>query len=142
MKRTHASLCHVGCLLLLFSMGAIGRTAEPYKYPGRFHRIDLSETHAQVYELQVGDLVQCYLDFPIIPEAIVEDLELTIRGNRVRLVTVVYTSRPGIVGSGQVSAFLTPIRPGPTQLSIRPEIPGKDTKAVELQFVVKAPAAK
>lgn len=104
---------------------------------GRLHRIDIKAEHPEAYHPIVGDLVQCYLEFPVVPEQIVDNLQVTIEGNSVSLVTVASTSRPGIVGSGQVSAFLTPRQAGTSRVIITPAIPGQDeSKPFEMTFVV------
>jgi hypothetical protein len=75
---------------------------------GRIHRIDIKAQHPNAYHPAVGDLVQCYIDFPIVPEQIISDLRPAIDGKSMSLVAVVSTSSPKIVGSGQVSVFLNP----------------------------------
>ena len=70
---------------------------------GRLHRIDTKAQHPKAYHPRIGDLVQCYVDFPIFPERIVTELKVSIDGTSVSLVGVVATSLPKIIGSGQVS---------------------------------------
>jgi len=105
--------------------------------PGRIHRIDINATHPKTYHPRIGDTVQCYMDFPIVPEQIVEDLRITIEGISVSFVSVVSTSQPKIIGTGQISTFLIPRRIGLSEITIRPVIPGQETRAVRIKFVVE-----
>ena len=103
---------------------------------GRLHRIDIKATHPKAYHPYVGDLVQCYIDFPIVPEQIISDLRPTIDGKSVSLVAVVNTSKPRIVGSGQVSVFLAPRQLGLSHVKIEVIIPGQKPKQYDITFLV------
>lgn len=107
--------------------------------PGRLHRIDIKAQHPKAYHPNTGDLVQCYIDFPIVPEQIISDLRPTIEGKSVNLVAVVGTSRPKIVGSGQVSVFLAPRQLGLSHVKIEVIIPGQKSKTYEITFLVSPP---
>ena len=108
---------------------------------GRLHRIDTKAQHPKAYHPRIGDLVQCYVDFPIVPERIVSELKVSIDGTSVSLVGVVATSRPRIVGSGQVSAYFVPMRAGLSKVTILPIVPGlvPKPKPIELNFLVTSP---
>jgi hypothetical protein len=105
--------------------------------PGRLHRIDVKAVHPRAYHPDIGDLVQCYVDFPIVPEQIISDLRVKIEGNSVSLVAVVSTSKPKIIGSGQVSAFLLPRQLGLSKVTITVIIPGQKPKPYELNLLVE-----
>ncbi len=105
---------------------------------GRLHRIDIKSQHPKAYHPAIGDLVKCYLDFPVVPEQIVDDLQVTIKGKSLLAVGVINTSKPKIVGSGQVSLFLMPRQLGLTKVTILPSIPGQETKPIEITFNVGA----
>jgi hypothetical protein len=106
---------------------------------GRIHRIDIKAQHPKAYHPAVGDLVQCYIDFPIVPEQIISDLRPAIDGKSMSLVAVVSTSSPKIVGSGQVSVFLIPRDPGLSHVKIEVIIPGQETKTYDITFLVAPP---
>lgn len=103
---------------------------------GRLHRIDIRSQHPKAYHPAIGDLVMCYLDFPVVPEQIVEDLEVTTQGKSLVVLGVVGTSLPKIVGSGQISVFLMPRQLGLTKVTILPSIPPRATKPIEITFIV------
>jgi hypothetical protein len=103
---------------------------------GRLHRIDIKAQHPKAYHPYIGDLVQCYIDFPIVPEQIIDDLRPTINGKSLSLVAAVSTSRPGIVGSGQVSVFLAPRQLGLSHVKIEVIIPGQKPRTYEITFLV------
>ena len=91
------------------------------------------------YHPIIGDLLKCYLDFPIVPEQIVDDLEVSVEGKSVSLVAVVSTSSPKIVGSGQISVFFTPRQVGMARVLVTPLIPGQEKlKPIEMTFLVEA----
>ena len=112
---------------------------EEHSAPGQLHRIEIGTDHAKPYRPRVGDLIQCFIDFPVVPERLIEDLRITIEGKSTALVTVVYTSKRGIVGSGQISAFMSARQPGVSKVSIRPITNGKRRRAVLLTFLVQPP---
>lgn len=107
--------------------------------PGRLHRIDIKARHPNAYHPEAGDLVQCYIDFPIVPEQIIDDLRVVIAGKSMSLVAVVSTSRPKIVGSGQVSVFLAPRQLGLSRAEIEVIIPGQKPKSYAITFLVSRP---
>ena len=132
MKQLH--LVSVSLLLSIYVTSLA--TAEEDDGPGRIHRIDIRATHPKAYHPAIGDIVQCYLDFPIVPEQIVGDLRITIEGKSLSLVAVASTSRPRIVGSGQISTFLMPRQPGRSAITIQPVIPGQKPKPIKINFLV------
>ena len=100
--------------------------------------IDIKADHPKAYHPAIGDLVQCYIDFPVVPEQIVDDLKVRIDGSALALVAKVNTSKPGIVGSGQYSVFLAPRQTGLTKVVIQPTISGRDDiKPIEITFLVQ-----
>lgn len=135
-KRSALSGLVIGCLLLTFGFASAQAEDRPV---GQLHRIDVKAEHPRAYHPRIGDLVQCYLDFPIVPEQIVDELKVTIDGTSVSLVAVVNTSKPKIVGSGQVSAFFMPRNTGLSKVTILPVIPGQKPKPVEINFLVAGP---
>ena len=126
----------LAALVLSISINVLTAADAQDDGPGRIHRIDVRAQHPRAYHPRIGDLVQCYLDFPIVPEQIVVDLRATIDGNSVSLVGVVSTSRPKIVGSGQISVFIVPRQPGQTTITILPVIPGQSPKPITINFLV------
>jgi len=113
-------------------------TAQTDDGPGRIHRIDIKATHPKAYHPVIGDIVKCYLDFPIVPEQIVDDLKISIDGKSLSLGAVASTSMPKIVGSGQISVFLMPRQPGLSEITIQPVIPGQNPpKPIKINFVVE-----
>ena len=115
---------------------AVSTAVEPDERPGRLHRIEIKAKHPKAYHPSIGDIVQCYVDFPVVPEQIVSDLDVNTNGKSLVLVGVVNTSKPKIVGSGQYSAFFVPRQTGRTQLTIAIEIPGQTTKEYQMSFLV------
>ena len=103
---------------------------------GRLYRIDIKARHPKAYHPRIGDLVQCYFDFPIVPEQIADGIETQVDGQSVTLVGVVSTSRRKIVGSGQVSAYLVPRISGLTKVTLTPVIPGQTPGPIEINFLV------
>lgn len=103
---------------------------------GRLHRIDMRAQHPRAYHPSIGDVVKCYLDFPIVPEQIVDNLQVTTHGRTVSVIGVVSTSKPKIVGSGQISLYLMPRQLGLTKVMIQPVIPGQKPKPVEINFLI------
>ena len=103
---------------------------------GRLHRIDIKAKHPKAYHPAIGDLVQCYLDFPVVPEQIVENLRVTTAGRSLSVIGVVGTSKPRIVGSGQISLYLMPRQTGQTTVTILPTIPGQKPDPIAITFRV------
>jgi hypothetical protein len=130
---TLLTICFLSMLLLpTHSMG------EDRAAVGRIHRIDIkSQHHPRAYHPAVGDLVQCYLDFPILPDQIVVDLEVSIEGRPLSVVAVVSTSRPKIVGTGQISGYLLPRQAGLSKVKIQSMIPDRKTNPIEISFQVQ-----
>jgi len=123
-----------GSLVLSICITSLAATTEQDAGPGRLHRIDIKATHPKAYHPEIGDIVQCYMDFPIVPEQIVVDLRIVIEGKSVSLVAVASTSRPKIIGSGQISVFLLPRQPGFSEITILPVIPGQTPSPAKIQF--------
>jgi hypothetical protein len=121
------------CALLI----TVAHAAAEEEHVGRLYRIDIKAEHPKAYHPTVGDLVKCYIDFPIVPEQIVDDLRVSVEGNSVYLVAVVSTSNPKIIGSGQVSAFLVPRVPGLSHVTITVNIPGQKPKTYKMSFLVE-----
>ena len=135
MKRWLTSLTICSLAILLIPPDTFGADRVSV---GRLHRIDIKSAHPKAYHPAIGDLIQCYLDFPIVPEQIVEDLEVSIDGRPVSMLAVVSTSRPKIVGSGQISVYLVPRQAGLSTVTIQPVIPGQKPKLIEIVFQVQA----
>jgi hypothetical protein len=136
MKRT-AELLTVALTIAFLGCMCGAATAADDDGVGRLHRIDIKAQHPRAYHPVIGDLVQCYIDFPIVPEQIVDDLRPTIEGKSVSLVAVVNTSKPKIVGSGQASVFLAPRQAGLSKVTIEVIIPGQKPKTYEINFLVE-----
>jgi hypothetical protein len=126
-------------LFVIVFTAAFGVPASADEGIGRLHRIDIKAEHPKAYHPAIGDLVQCYLDFPIVPEQIVDDLRPTVEGKSMSVVATVSTSRPRIVGSGQVSLFLAPRQPGLSRVKIEVTVPGQKPKTYEITFLVSSP---
>ena len=124
----------VACLLGLWM--AEQAAAAKLARPGTLHRIDLKAEHPRAYHPTFGDQIQCYLTFPVVPEEIVDDLQVEIEGKSVALVAVVQTSDAKKVGVGQISVFLVPRARGLSRLRVSPVIGGKPGKPFELRFLV------
>jgi len=127
----------IGACLCALLMTLAHVAADEEEHVGRLHRIDIKAEHPKAYHPTVGDLVKCYIDFPIVPEQIVSDLRVSVDGNSLSFVGVVSTSKPKIVGSGQVSAYLVPRVPGLSQVSITVNIPGQKPKTYKMSFLVE-----
>ena len=124
--------CVPSIVLLMFCVCADTHSADEASDSGRLHRIDIKAFHPRAYHPSIGDLVQCYLDFPIVPEQIVDNLQIT----SATVLAVVSTSRPKIVGSGQISVYLMPRQLGSSKVTIQPVIPGQKPKPTEIIFLV------
>ena len=131
------TVCISALVLLTSCFCANTHAADPSGDVGRLHRIDIKATHPKAYHPSIGDLVQCYLDFPIVPEQIVDNLQITTAGKSIAVLGVVGTSKPRIVGSGQISVYLMPRQPGLSKLTILPVIPGQKPKPIEITFLVQ-----
>ncbi len=134
--KTSATLLTLLCAL--FALTTTRAVADDLDEIGRLHRIDIRAQHPKAYHPQVGDLITCYFDFPVVPEQIPEDLQVSIEGKSVALVCVVNTSQPKIVGSGQFSVFLVPRQAGLSHVTITPHIYGVGpAKAILITFQVR-----
>ena len=128
-----------GLSLLVFVQVGAGQANKdmPDRYrTGRLHRIDIKARHPRAYHPRIGDVMKCYLDFPIVPEMIADGVETKVDGQSVTLVGVVSTSEPRIVGSGQVSVYLVPRISGLTKVTFTPVIPGQKPESIEINFFV------
>ena len=123
--------------VLLSATSSLSAEPESQAKAGRLHLIDIRARHPQAYRPSIGDVVQCYMDFPIGPEQIVENLEVTTAGRTLSVMGVVGTSSPKIVGSGQISLYLMPRQLGVTKVTIQPSIPGQNPKPIEINFSVE-----
>lgn len=130
------------CLALAIGWAAIlapsaGLAADKPK----LHRIDIkTDPHPKAYHPHIGDLVQCYLNYPIVPGQIVDKLKVTLEGSSIALVAVVDTTRPRTMGACQWSAFLAPREGGLSHLTVVPVCEGKDGTPVKINFYVELPA--
>ena len=133
--RTAVTGLMVGCVLLTFGTGPAA-AGNPI---GQLHRIDIKADHPRAYHPRIGDLMQCYIDFPVVPEQIVDQLKVTIDGTSVALVATVNTSKPKIVGSGQYSAYFVPRGDGLSKVTILPVITGQRPKPIVISVLVNVP---
>ncbi len=77
------------------------------------HRIRVDEdSQPKAYHLQVGDVAQCYLDYAVTPGTCVSGLEVALEGKSLRVIGVAATTRPDVMGSAQLSAFLYAVEAG------------------------------
>ncbi len=67
-------------------------------------QIDLDK-HPDHYDVEVGDVIQCFIDFPLMPSTSVDAIVVFVRGQSLEEVGVIITSEFGLSGSGQMSAF-------------------------------------
>ena len=124
-------------MLLVTIFAEVSFTAPDAPAVGRLHRIDVSAKHPKAYQPHVGDLLQCYADFPIVPGKILEGLEVVVAGTSVAATNVVSTSKVGIIGTGQISAFFVPRHPGKATITLRAVNSAEKTKAVTLTVLVR-----
>lgn len=71
----------VGLVGLVISMGIRPLLAQnPAEPQRRLDLVDIKGQHPKAYRPQVGDGFQCFLQFPVVPDKIVDDLEFKIEG--------------------------------------------------------------
>ena len=68
-------------------------------------QIDLDQ-HPEHYEAAVGDVIQCFINFPLTPGNMVDDIVVKVGGQSLAKIGVTITSDFGRPGAGQMSAFL------------------------------------
>jgi len=131
------------CVGLAIALG-LGPAAPAHAGPGNLLRVDLrAPVHPKAYHPSIGDLVECHLEYIVVPGQIVDDLKVAVlSGRSVALVAVVNV--PRLPGAGQISVFLAPREEGLTSITITPVVGGKDGRPIKLAFLVagKAKEAK
>ena len=139
--RRRTVFCLAFAMALAAVLAATAGVAADRKEP-MLHRIDIKAQHPKAYHPTFGDLVQCYLNYPIVPGEIVDKLNVTIEGSSIALVAVVDTTRPKTVGASQWSVFLAPRESGLGHLTVVPVCEGKDRTPVKITFLVSPKKAK
>ena len=73
---------------------------------GTLRKIQIdSDKHPDHYDVDVGDVVQCFIDFPLTPSTSVDAIVVFIGGQSLEEIGVIITSDFGLSGAGQMSAF-------------------------------------
>lgn len=98
-------------------------------------RIDLPQ-HPKAYHPQVGDVVQCTLDFAVTPGTDVSDIQVAIKQPVIKEIGVILTSAPGQMGGGQISAFLYAESKGLCHVRFTPMCNGKPLGSYEVTFLM------
>ncbi len=97
-------------------------------------RID-KDSHPRSYPVNIGDVVQCYINFPLTPSSIVEDIEVSLENDKLQKIGVVITSDLRMPGSGQRSAFFYVMDGGSCTVTLRPVIGGAVDKEYLITFL-------
>lgn len=104
---------------------------------GACKQIDMTVVHPKAYHPHVGDLFRFYLNYPVIPGKIVDNLEVNLDGRSVGVVTVCDTSK-GLPGSGEVSLFLVAKNLGQSSAEVTLVVDGKrQKKKYRMNFLVE-----
>ncbi len=103
---------------------------------GAYEQIDLTVEHPKAYHPRVGDLYRFYLKYPGKPEETAANLQVTLKGRSVGIVTVANTSG-GLPGSGEISLFLVAKDVGLSPVEVIPVVNGKPQKKLRMAFLVE-----
>jgi len=134
MKKWHFVL--VGLLLAVALGWAVPAAGDGMAQPGTLVKVDLkAAVHPKAYHPKMGDLVECFLEYVVVPNQMVDDLKVRVESGRsVGLVAVVHVQK--LPGAGQISLFLAPRDCGLTNIRVTPVIGKIDGKPVKLAFLV------
>lgn len=100
---------------LLISTCLAGAEERPVA-PGKLVHVDKSGPQT----VEVGDLVQIAVGFPVVPNRIVNNLKVDVQGSAAQSIIVVRTTKPRIVGAGEYSAYLKADKKGEAVIKVTP----------------------
>lgn len=105
------------------------------------HKINIKAYHPKSYHVKIGDLIQCYIDFPLSPDSKVSDIAVSVQNSNLEIIGVMDTSNPEKPDAGQVSAFFYvagKIAKKPTLCYIRltPFIVDRTAKQYNIAFMI------
>jgi len=107
----------------------------PKQEKGRLFPVQIDkDSHPRSYLVNIGDVVQCYINFPLTPSSIVEDIEVSLENDKLQKIGVVITSDLRMPGSGQRSAFLYVLDAGSCTVTLRPVIGGEVDREYLITF--------
>lgn len=103
-------------------------------------QIDL-EKHPPHYDVEIADIIQCFINFPLTPSESVDAINISFGGQSLAKIGVVITSDFALMGSGQMSAFFYiygNFTGNDEFITVRliPVIAGQPTPAHEITFKV------
>ena len=107
----------------------------PEKEKGRLFPVQIDkDSHPRSYLVNIGDVLQCYVNFPLTPSSIVEDIAVSLENDKLQKIGVVITSDLRMPGSGQRSAFLYVLDAGSCTVTLRPVIGGEVDREYLITF--------
>lgn len=95
------------------------------------------ETHPKAYHPNVGDVVQCYINFAITPDTIIQDVGASVNEPHLVKIGTAFTSDPAMAGGGQISVFFYVLDEGLCQLRLVPI--GSETKEYVIAILAEKP---
>lgn len=105
-----------GAASLCLLMATLAGAEEKPVLPGKLVHVDKSGPQT----VEVGDLVQIAVGFPVVPNRIINNLKVEVQGNAAQPIIVVRTTRPKIVGAGEYSAYVKADKKGEATIKVTP----------------------
>jgi hypothetical protein len=105
------------------------------------HKIDIKAQHPRAYHPAVGDVLQFYVRYAVTSDQIVQDLKFSIKGEQLARIGVINTTKPHIVGAGELSAFLLVKDKGLAHVEFE-AIPGHTQQPTRIAVLAEGGAAQ